>query len=99
MSTQSQPSAPASAPFTIPGFEPLPAQVAPDELARERQAELQRAADEYDAEQRHLELARRKWQNQRELAHMTLMAQLPKVVGAAVVGVVIGYLLPLGSDR
>lgn len=91
-------------PPVVPGYESEPAspdagqQVGADEIAR-RNDELQMAAEKYDQEQRHLEVARRHWKNQRERAHLNLMAQLPKLIGAACVGVLLAYVFPLGGDR
>ena len=76
-----------------------PLAMSPDELQRQ----LQAAADTYEAERvaerkRH-ELARRELRNQRELSQMVLMRQLPKLIGAACLGAVVAYLLPMGDDR
>jgi hypothetical protein len=92
----------------VPGQFPLPdpgtlvpgaAQVSTDELQRQRQAELQAAADKYAHEQKLTDVARRRWENQRERSHLNLMAQLPKLIGAACAGALLAYVIPLGSDR
>jgi hypothetical protein len=89
----------------LPGFEPDQhpegdaQQVGSDQLERSRQEYLQAAADKYQRDQEQLRVARRHWQNQRELAHINFMGQVPKLVGAILVGAVLAYLIPLGGDR
>ncbi len=80
---------------------PENAQVSSDQtnLQHQRQAELQAAADRYAHDQKLTEVARRRWINQREQAHLNLMAQVPKIIGAVVVGAVVAYLVPMGRDR
>lgn len=69
------------------------------EVERNRQRELQKAQAKYEHEQQQIALAQRQWRNQREQAHLNLMDQVPKVIGAAVAGAVLAYLIPLGADR
>jgi len=78
---------------------PASGQMSPDELQRQRQVGLQAAADQYAHEQKQIAVAQRQWQNQRERAHLNLMSQLPKLIGAVVAGAALAYLLPLGDDR
>jgi len=79
----------------IPGS----AQVTTDEIQRQRQAELQAAADQYAYDQKLTLIARRQWQNQREQSHLNLMGQVPKLIGASCFAALLAYIIPLGDDR
>jgi len=89
--------------FAVPVMPTAPANtpVAPDALAWAAQAnaELERARAHAEAEQEGMDLARQRWQRTQEHSHAVLMRQVPKLVGACVVGVLLAYLLPLGADR
>jgi len=78
---------------------PAPMQESLAEIQQQRQQELQRVQQKYEHDQRQIAVAQRQWDNQRERAHMTLMAQVPKLIGAAVAGAVLAYVIPLGVDR
>jgi len=69
------------------------------QVQHERQLELQVAQQKYEHKQRMLSFAKRDWANQREETNQLLYAQLPKLIGAAVFGAFLAYIIPLGDSR
>ena len=95
---------PEGAPALPPGvLIPGSAQVTTDEIIRQRQAELQAAADQYVQAEKRILSARQKWENQREGSRRNLVGQAPKVLGTWVglgfLAALLAYIVPLGDDR
>jgi len=89
---------------SVPGFEPGKQSgdaqfVVTDEADRQLILDAAREQREYEENQKALKVARRQWENQRELANLNLMAQVPKLIIAVVFGALLAYVIPLGGDR
>ena len=87
---------PFGPPLPDPGtLVPGVAQVNNDEQQRWLAAVQQKYEADRQGEEKQLELERRNWQVARNRHHQTLMSQVPKLIGGAVVGSVVGGLLYL----
>jgi len=68
-------------------------------IQQQRQAELQVIQTKFEHSEKQLRIAQRSMDNQRDRSHLLLMQQVPKLLGAAVVGAMLAYILPLGGSR